>query len=263
LIAFPSNTSHFIQPADGPLFAIYKKKARINQATKSLIQGFGGTQSRFLDLSSSIKAYKDAASELVLKTSFSMRGIWPFDGNLIVANAVRSCPEKGYVVGDPNINLEYFSDKICDAITSHFTDISKVDRLDVEDVTNITAASELGPWRRRNAKRTADIPAIAPVAKRVKVTESSESEVEEEEESEMDWDEVVENLPASSPASLTALVCSNCDARSTHYRFAQACTSCTNYFLCNSCNRMDKPLQLHMGIHKNDENHRTRTSRQT
>jgi hypothetical protein len=106
-------------------------------------------------------------------------------------------------------------------------------------------------------------PLKAPLAKRVKAIESSESEVEEEEELEMDWDEVVEKVAVANPASLTALVCSNCDARSTHYRFAQACTSCTDYFLCNSCNRKDKPLQLHMRIHKNDENHRTRTSRES
>jgi len=84
IIWFPANTSHVLQPLDGSPFATFKSKLKKNRDDETLSRAIQGKSQNQIVAEISPRTEREAFKPGVIISGFRDRGIWPFNGALIL-----------------------------------------------------------------------------------------------------------------------------------------------------------------------------------
>ena len=99
LLLLPSNTTHFLQPLDGAVFATHRRALENMAHISSRASVIRGIRIKNDALVASMQAEQHAFTETVIRGSFNSTGIWPFSRRKIMANHKKSVgatpPEDG------------------------------------------------------------------------------------------------------------------------------------------------------------------------
>jgi hypothetical protein len=246
VIAFPSDTSHIVQPADGPLFANYKQEFARRQQRASLASAFSGIPERFQDFINSLRSFKHASTPKVVQECFVQRGIFPFNPDLIITNAITACPEQKFVEAPVVLSYDYIWMKLGPTFEKLIDKPGNVERKSVESITGLVTAHDLPQWKRRS--RTRKAPAKTTAAHKSMSSDESDEEESDGSNENSSEDEIVPKYRLQ-PLGPTSTICSHCDDSNPSYPYSSCCTICNSYFLCGDCKSDPKVLLEHMQIH--------------
>ena len=251
-IFFPANSSHILQPLDGATFANYKRGARHEQHKTLLEHSMTDLPTSHRSLLNSITAYYKTVTKSVNQASFSKRGIWPWNPNLITANTMAASPKSKLVACPEEVRQTLMSDQVISTIRDMLKNTTPVKKGLITKVNKPTLLQNTPEWTRA--------PRTKPAQKKVLQLESPESFESEDYDSSSHSDELNEDyfeLPPIEPSPF-ATNCDHCERHSTTAKVELACVYCEELFLCFSCKSDPKIIQDHMKKHQNDEGRATR-----
>lgn len=254
---FPSNTSHIVQPADGPYFAAYKNALQEAVAQANIVELLQGDSLQRNSLLCSMEACREASKPGIVKASFEKRGIFPFDQVKIMANAWAAIGTERSMDADQALLHNLLTDVMFNKLKAYFGTtkatekrfISKVNRVHTADQLPTTPAPKQ-PRAKRAAKAAAAI-----VVPPDESDDTSDDEILSEESDDVflsddedvfDWGlEVPQPRLPPTAADLAPTRCPGCGLDKESRHLIVMCTVCNDFRLCTYCRVNGKGLAEH------------------
>ena len=261
-IYFPANTSQIVQPADGAIFQNYKPTAAKEVELLDFNASMGIPDQKYYDLAASLEAHRKSVTPTVIRAGFKKRGIYPWEPNLILANAYSACPQDSFLEVSKDVHDQLV---LADHITYMKEELAaqkELQRKVIEEVNVAMKLEEADPWkdRRKGPKKKAAAPPPKKKQKTKEIEYDSEEDLMDVDDIEGQDDETDFAVPRL-VRSLSDFKCSACGHVRGCGKVPLACFNCSQYWLCSSCRTNTNALAEHMLTHKNDEGRGTRRTR--
>ena len=254
-IYFPSNTSHILQPLDGAPFANYKNRVTSLSRSASLAESIGASQQKMTDLITSIQAHEEAVTPEVVRAGFKKRGIWPWDPEIALANAVSASPTAKVIAAHGDITDQLIADSLVEELKEYFTPKKQLERRGLTSLNSPAQSEHLQIWQRRKSTPAKAIRAKKTTSKLLsKAKERDLTYILEEDES-VDL-EVHSQTSEGSSSSLhdSPSICVYCGHQRTSGALQSSCGYCEDLWLCFECVVRGVAMQDHMKKHQDEQN---------
>ena len=253
-IYFHPNTSQIVQPADGTIFQNYKRASAKEVQKLEFNASMGVPDQKHYDLAASLEAHRAAVTPDAIRAGFEKRGIFPWDANVIRANAWRACPQDSFAEASEGVQQELLLIDYIDHIKQENSKLKPLERKDIQDVNKAHLLETVAEWKPRPKGRKKASTAPPPKKKRQTKaipieSEESDMEVDEFEGDDDETDFAVPRLVRSS----SAFSCSHCGHQRANGTVPLACLDCSQYWLCSPCRTNTDALATHMKTHEDDE----------
>lgn len=104
-VFFPKNTTHFTQPLDNVPFAVFKKKLLHNVRDYVGMHGFGEDDATTVMKLVATDTLSETLKVNVIQAGFRNTGIWPFDSDCMLRNAIEATPGTHSLAHSPSLCL--------------------------------------------------------------------------------------------------------------------------------------------------------------